>query len=275
MNENHEAEQRDNLTNARLHRRSLLRAAGAGVAAAGAMSLAGGSNAQATPALNVQKPLPAGAPSERRGGRSRQLLHQRQSHRAQGQVQEPVPDDCGRQPLHPEGPLAITEESSDIDREFYDFYRTPRGEFTPPGASPRLTVRRPLTGEVKFMNFYPFDDIETISPRPLLFISGDQAHSKEFSQDAYERAAEPKELVWVPGCGPRRSLRPRHPDSLRQADQVLRPAPHRLTPAAITGRHRPTRPRVCGEHPSMLPALLGSVSVALGKDSVPALDSPL
>lgn len=41
----------------------------------------------------------------------------------------------------------------------------------------------------------------TCSPRPLLFIAGDQAHSKEFSEDAYKRAAEPKELVWVPGAG--------------------------------------------------------------------------
>ena len=45
------------------------------------------------------------------------------------------------------------------------------------------------------MNFYPFNDIETISPRPMLFITGDQAHSREFSEDAYKRAAEPKELV--------------------------------------------------------------------------------
>ena len=50
------------------------------------------------------------------------------------------------------------------------------------------------------MNFYPFNDIETISPRPLLFIAGDQAHSREFSEDAYQRAAEPKELHWVKGA---------------------------------------------------------------------------
>jgi fermentation-respiration switch protein FrsA (DUF1100 family) len=42
---------------------------------------------------------------------------------------------------------------------------------------------------------------EAISPRPMLFITGDQAHSKEFSEDAYKRAAEPKELVYVPGAG--------------------------------------------------------------------------
>lgn len=51
------------------------------------------------------------------------------------------------------------------------------------------------------MNFYPFNDIETISPRPMLFITGDQAHSKEFSEDAYKRAGQPKELYIVPGAG--------------------------------------------------------------------------
>jgi hypothetical protein len=51
------------------------------------------------------------------------------------------------------------------------------------------------------MNFYPFEDIETISPRPMLFITGDQAHSREFSEEAYHLAAEPKQLVIVPGAG--------------------------------------------------------------------------
>jgi fermentation-respiration switch protein FrsA (DUF1100 family) len=35
----------------------------------------------------------------------------------------------------------------------------------------------------------------------MLFIHGDQAHSREFSEDAYRLAAEPKELHWVPGAG--------------------------------------------------------------------------
>ena len=35
----------------------------------------------------------------------------------------------------------------------------------------------------------------------MLFITGDQAHSKEFSEDAYKRAAEPKELHYVKGAG--------------------------------------------------------------------------
>lgn len=95
----------------------------------------------------------------------------------------------------------ITEKSNPIEREFYDFYRTPRGEFTPAGSSPLFTTHPTLSSNTKFMNFYPFNDIETISPRPLLFITGDQAHSKEFSEDAYKRAAEPKELYYVAGAG--------------------------------------------------------------------------
>jgi len=88
-----------------------------------------------------------------------------------------------------------------IQREFYDFYRTLRGEFTPAGSSPQLTTHPTLTSNVKFMNFYPFNDIETISPRPMLFIAGDQAHSKEFSEEAYRLAGQPKELYWIKGAG--------------------------------------------------------------------------
>lgn len=95
----------------------------------------------------------------------------------------------------------LTADTHPIQREFFDFYRTPRGEFTPKGSSPELTTHPTLSSNVKFMNFYPFEDIETISPRPLLFVTGDRAHSKEFSEDAYKRAAEPKELFVVKGAG--------------------------------------------------------------------------
>jgi fermentation-respiration switch protein FrsA (DUF1100 family) len=95
----------------------------------------------------------------------------------------------------------LTGNSSDVEREFYDFYRTPRGEFTPKGSSPKLTTHPTLSSNVKFMNFYPFVDIKTISPRPMLFITGETAHSREFSEEAYRLAGEPKELVIVPGAG--------------------------------------------------------------------------
>ncbi len=89
----------------------------------------------------------------------------------------------------------LKEETHPIQREFFDFYSTTRGEFPPKGLSPELTTHPTLSSAIKFMNFYPFNDIETISPHPMLFITGDQAHSREFSEDAYARAAEPKELI--------------------------------------------------------------------------------
>jgi fermentation-respiration switch protein FrsA (DUF1100 family) len=95
----------------------------------------------------------------------------------------------------------LTDKSNPIEREFYDFYRTPRGEFTPKGQSPLLTTHPTLTSNAKFMNFYPFNDIETISPRPMLFIAGENAHSREFSEEAYRLAGQPKELVIIPGAG--------------------------------------------------------------------------
>ncbi|MBM3113592.1 alpha/beta hydrolase [Pseudomonas sp. W15-Feb18] len=98
-------------------------------------------------------------------------------------------------------PLQLAKDADPVTREFWDFYRTPRGIHIPPGRTLELTQNRALSSEVRFVNFYPFNDIETISPRPLLFIAGTQAHSREFSEDAYQRAAEPKELAWVSGAG--------------------------------------------------------------------------
>lgn len=95
----------------------------------------------------------------------------------------------------------IDENSSPIEKEFYDFYRTSRGEFTPTGASPETTTHPTLSSNTKFMNFYPFNDMDLISPRPLLFITGENAHSREFSEDAYVKASGPKELYIVPNAG--------------------------------------------------------------------------
>ena len=97
--------------------------------------------------------------------------------------------------------LKLDEHTDPIQREFFDFYRTPRGEYTPKGAPKENTTKPTLSSNTKFMNFYPFNDIETIAPRPMLFITGDQAHSKEFSEDAYKRAAMPKELFYIKGAG--------------------------------------------------------------------------
>ena len=65
--------------------------------------------------------------------------------------------------------LKLEANTHPIQREFFDFYRTPRGEYTPKGASKETTTKPTLSSNTKFMNFDPFNDIETISPR--LFFS--------------------------------------------------------------------------------------------------------
>ena len=44
------------------------------------------------------------------------------------------------------------------------------------------------------------EHIEELSPRPLLLITGEKAHSKYFSDAVYQKAKEPKEEIVVPGA---------------------------------------------------------------------------
>jgi fermentation-respiration switch protein FrsA (DUF1100 family) len=92
-------------------------------------------------------------------------------------------------------PEALTGRSTAIDREFYDYYRTSRGQH------PRSTTAMTLTSSAPMALFSGFEHLNWISPRPVLFITGDRAHSRLFSEQAYARASQPKELYVVPGAG--------------------------------------------------------------------------
>lgn len=100
----------------------------------------------------------------------------------------------GKRKLVIGAPESIDENSPDVAREFYDYYRVR-------GKHPRSTTRFTLTSSGPLMNFFPFAQIETVSPRPILFIVGENAHSRYFSEDAHKLAAEPKELYVVPEAG--------------------------------------------------------------------------
>lgn len=91
-------------------------------------------------------------------------------------------------------PEKVTENDTENTREFYDYYRTPRAQH------PNTDTSYSLTSQAPMMNFFPFAQIETISPRPLLFVVGERAVSAYFSEDAYGKASEPKELFVVPGA---------------------------------------------------------------------------
>ena len=42
--------------------------------------------------------------------------------------------------------------------------------------------------------------MKEISPRPMLMIAGENAHSRYFSEDIFKIANEPKELVIIPNA---------------------------------------------------------------------------
>ncbi len=88
----------------------------------------------------------------------------------------------------------IPTKPTSTPNEFYEYYRTDRG------AHPRATTDYTLVSNASLMNFYPMVEIESISPRPLLFIMGENASSVYFSEEAYKKSAEPKELYIVEGA---------------------------------------------------------------------------
>lgn len=92
-------------------------------------------------------------------------------------------------------PEKVDENTPKFAIDFLDYYDNPER-----GQHPNSTGYYSYTSLAPMMNFFPFTQIETISPRPLLFIVGENAVSKYFSKDAYEKAAEPKELFVVPGA---------------------------------------------------------------------------
>lgn len=104
-----------------------------------------------------------------------------------------------KRPLVGGAPFSITEDAPAPRKASYEFYRG-RGKFLPAGETEDMNTRSDKASNAAFMNFYPFNDIETISPRPMLFVMGEKAHSQPFTKDAFARAAEPKELFIVPGA---------------------------------------------------------------------------
>ncbi|MDR6157828.1 fermentation-respiration switch protein FrsA (DUF1100 family) [Chryseobacterium sp. SLBN-27] len=97
------------------------------------------------------------------------------------------------------GPLLNAEklkgDEPQFVKEYHDYYRTERGFHE---RSLNSTGAWNATNPISFMNMPILTYIKEISPRPVLIIAGENAHSRYFSEDAFKAAAEPKELVIVP-----------------------------------------------------------------------------
>lgn len=91
-------------------------------------------------------------------------------------------------------PEVLPADAHPILREFYEYYLTPLG-YHPRQAYISLTSNAPL------MQFRPSEHVDWISPRPVLIVAGEHAHSRYFSEEAFANAAEPKEFFLVPGAG--------------------------------------------------------------------------
>ena len=91
-------------------------------------------------------------------------------------------------------PRKLPKNPNPVMKEFYEYYAMPRG-YHPRSRGFSFSSMGVM------MNFYPFSGIKTISPRPILLIAGEKAHSRYFSEEAYKLAKEPKELYIVKGAG--------------------------------------------------------------------------
>lgn len=91
-------------------------------------------------------------------------------------------------------PEKLEDHASPVIEEFFAYYRTPRGFHK---NSLNSTGAWTATTPLSFMNFPLLSYIKEISPRPILLIAGEKAHSRYFSEDAYKAAAQPKELLII------------------------------------------------------------------------------
>ncbi len=81
--------------------------------------------------------------------------------------------------------------------DYFNYYKTPRG-FHPNSINSNgaWTATSPLS----FMNMPLLTYLREVSPRPVLLIAGEKAHSRYFSEEAYQAAVEPKELLVIPNA---------------------------------------------------------------------------
>lgn len=94
-------------------------------------------------------------------------------------------------------PETLKGEEPQFVKEYFDYYRTPRGFHSNSLNSNGAWL---VTNPISFMNMPILTYVKEISPRPMLLIAGENAHSRYFSEDIYKVANEPKELIIIPNA---------------------------------------------------------------------------
>jgi hypothetical protein len=94
-------------------------------------------------------------------------------------------------------PDVLPADANDVIKDFYGYYV---GRAYHPRAINSNTLAWDSTTPYGFFDFSLMDNIDEISPRPVLLITGDKAHSKYFSDNVYAKLKSPKEELVVPGA---------------------------------------------------------------------------
>lgn len=94
-------------------------------------------------------------------------------------------------------PEQLTGKEPEFVQGYVNYYKTERG-FHPRSINSNGSWT--MTTPISLMNMPILTYIKEISPRPMLIIAGENAHSRYFSEDAYKAANEPKELMIIPGA---------------------------------------------------------------------------
>nr|WP_314895808.1 alpha/beta hydrolase [uncultured Flavobacterium sp.] len=92
-------------------------------------------------------------------------------------------------------PETLKGDEPQFVKEYFDYYRTPRGFHVNSLNSNGAWL---VTNPISFMNMPILTYVKEISPRPMLLIAGENAHSRYFSEDIFKVANEPKELIIIP-----------------------------------------------------------------------------
>ena len=91
----------------------------------------------------------------------------------------------------------LPDDAPQFVRDYHDYYKTSRGYHERSGNS---TDGWNTTGTISFMN-QPLLDMASEIDAPVLLVHGEKAHSRYFSEGAYERLrGDNKEFVIIPGA---------------------------------------------------------------------------
>jgi len=106
-------------------------------------------------------------------------------------------------------PETLPENPHPVLAVFFHYYRTPRG-FHP--RSINSAAAWTATTPMGFFSFPMAANLAMISPRPVMLVAGENAHSRYYSEDVFAAAGNPKELVIVPDAD--------HVDLYDRADKI-------------------------------------------------------